>query len=238
MTSAAPAVQPLPILMYHRVAPQGVAERDRFRVTPEAFEQQLRYLRDCGFTSVDLETWSAAATSRTRLPGNPILLTFDDGFLDFAEHAWPLLKRYGFGALVLLVSGSVGTWNSWDTNGETEPLLDWDTIARLRDDGVEFGAHSVTHPRLTGLAPTDIVRQALGSRDEIQRRLGERVVTFAYPYGDEDEVVRHLVGAAGFDFGLTCRPGAARARDPLLALPRIEVRGDADHHAFIAGLAT
>ena len=89
---------------------------------------------------------------------------------------------------------------------------------------------------MTGLSPADIAREAIGSREEIERRLGGAVSSFAYPYGDEDDVVHHLVGAAGFEYGLTCRPGSAHRRDPWLALPRIEVAGSDDLRAFIAKL--
>jgi hypothetical protein len=89
---------------------------------------------------------------------------------------------------------------------------------------------------MTGLSPADIAREALVSREEIERRIGVTVSSFAYPYGDEDDVVRHLVGAAGFEYGLTCRPGSAHRRDSWLALPRIAVSGSDDLRAFIAQL--
>ena len=173
---------------------------------PARISARLR-LSEC-----DLDAWRESVEARRALPGRPLVLTFDDGCVDFAEHAWPILRRYGFGAHVMLVSGSVGRWNTWDRGGDTQPLLDWDAIKRLRDEGVEFGAHSVTHRRMTGLSPADIAREAIGSREEIERRLGGAVPSFAYPYGDEDDVVRHLVGAAGFEYGLTCRPGSRIGR--------------------------
>jgi len=231
----APA-QRLPILMYHRVLPADVAAQDRWRVTALAFERQLRYLRECGFRSVSLDAWRESVEARRALPGRPIVLTFDDGSVDFAQHAWPILRRYGFGAHVMIVSGSVGRWNTWDRGRETQPLLDWSAIARLRDEGVVFGAHSVSHRRMTGLSVGDIAREAIGSREEIERHLGGTVSSFAYPYGDEDDAVRHIVGAAGFQYGLTCRPGAANRSDPWLALPRIEVTGFDDLRTFIAKL--
>jgi peptidoglycan/xylan/chitin deacetylase (PgdA/CDA1 family) len=229
--------QRLPILMYHHVAPDGVHTDDCWRVTPVAFERQLEYLRDCGFQSVSLDAWRESVEARRALPGRPVAITFDDGYADFAEHAWPILRRYGFGAHMMLVSGSVGRHNTWDRGGDAQPLLDWGAIAQLRDEGVQFGSHSVTHRRMTALSLVDIAREAIASREEIERRLGEAVSSFAYPYGDEDDVVRHLVGAAGFEYGLTCRPGAAHRRDSWLALPRIEVSGTDDLSTFIAKLS-
>ncbi len=228
----------LPILMYHRVAPEGVAVRDRYRMAPARFEEQLRYLHDSGYRSVTLEEWRRAAERRRPLPGRAVLFTFDDGYRDFQDQAWPLLRRYGFGATVFLVTGSVGRWNTWDeSRGDEEPLLEWDAIRLLHAQGVEFGAHSVSHRPLSLLSPEEIAAEALRSRLTIERELGGRVTAFAYPYGDEDPVIHHLVGAAGFGYGLTCRPTTADGSMPMLVLPRLEVRGSDDLATFAAKLA-
>ncbi len=227
----------LPILMYHHVAPDGAAERKRLRVHPDAFEQQLRYLRECGFTSMTLEDWRDVVEGRNTRPVRPVLLTFDDAYVDFAEYAWPLLRRYGFSASLFVATGSVGGRNIWDSGNADERVLDWSTLRRLRDRGVAIGSHSVTHARLTGLSAADIAREAIESRLALERELDISVRTLAYPYGDEDEVVHHLTAAAGYLHGLTCRPGSATRRDSWLTLPRIEVTGFDDLPGFIAKLA-
>ncbi len=88
----------LPILMYHRVTPSISPAMARWRIMPEALEEQLCYLRDSGFYTVRLEEWHSAMKDRRPLPGRAILLTFDDGYLDFLNYAWPLLKRFQFSA--------------------------------------------------------------------------------------------------------------------------------------------
>ncbi len=224
--SATVTTERLPILMYHRVAPTGASAAARYRVTPEAFEAQLAYLRDSGFRDTNLIEWSHALRTRRPLPGRAVLFTFDDGYRDFATHAWPLLRRYGFGAVVFLVSGLIGKTNRWDAAmGEEVPLLGWDEIRRLRDEGVWFGSHSATHAPLTALAPEEIVREAATSRLALERGLGHAVTAFAYPYGDADQVVHHLCGACGYLFGLSCEPGPSTLHDSAMALPRIEIMG-------------
>jgi len=216
----------LSILMYRRVAPAGAAATARYRLSPGAFEDQLRYLQDTGFYGIDLETWHRAVERHDPLPGRAVLLTFDDGYADFEDHAWPLLERYGYAATVFVVAEYVGQVNRWDAAlGEELPLLAWDAIRRLQAQGVRFGSHSATHPRLTALSPAEVTREAARSRAVLQRGLGTSVTAFAYPYGAEDAVVRHLVGACGYVYGLTSRPGRSGLWEPLLALPRIEVLG-------------
>jgi peptidoglycan/xylan/chitin deacetylase (PgdA/CDA1 family) len=206
-------------------------------VTPQQFEAQVRYLRDAGFRSVTLDEWRRAKERWQPLPGRAILITVDDGFRDFAEYAWPILRRYGFTALVFVVPDHVGGTNRWDEGvAPTAPLLGWKEIRRLAADGVQFGSHTASHPYLTALTPTDVVKQAARSRAELVRELGIPITALAYPHGAEDEAIQHLVGACGYVYGLSCRPGPSNLWDPLLALPRIAVTADTTSEQFIAGL--
>jgi peptidoglycan/xylan/chitin deacetylase (PgdA/CDA1 family) len=148
-----------------------------------------------------------------------------------------LLQRYGFGAQVFLVADLIGEAARWDAHlGDAQPLMGWDEIRRLASEGVGFGAHSSSHRPMTGLTPADIAKEAIRSRVVIERGLGHGIEAFAYPHGDIDPVVEHLVGASGFQIGLTCRPGPAGPLDSALTLPRIEVSGDDDLKSFIGKL--
>ena len=223
----------LPILMYHRIADTGAAQTARWRLAPALFEAQLRCLREHDFYSITLEDWARAIGNHTPLRGRPVLMTFDDGYMDFYAYAWPLLKCYGFSATVFLVTDRVGQANRWDSDaGEQVPLMDWRQISELQAEGVQFGSHSASHRPLTGLSPEEIVDEVSRSRAALQRRLGTTVRAFAFPYGDFDPVVEHLVGASGYVYGLSCRPGFSGWQDSLLALPRIEISGATDLQEF------
>ncbi|MBV6519765.1 MAG: hypothetical protein DCC43_07815 [Candidatus Brocadia sp.] len=227
----------LPILMYHRVALTAKPSGDRYRITPESFEEQLSYLRNAGYYSINLEDWHNAMEKNEPLPGRAVMITFDDGYLDFLTCAWPLLRKYGFFATVFIVADLVGKTNKWDEiYGEEIPLMGWKDIRRLQDDGVLFGSHSASHPYLTVLPPEQIVREGARSRAILGRELGITVPAFAYPYGDVDPVVQHLIGACGYLYGLSCREDLSTYRDPLLALPRIEVSGADSLQHFITKL--
>ncbi len=227
----------LPVLMYHRVSPTGAQNTARYRVTPEAFEEQLSYLREAGYQGVSVDELTQSIESRRPLPGKRVLLTFDDAYVDFAEYAWPLLKHYGFGAILFVVSGLTGKTNEWDRRyGEELPLLGWDALRALQDDGVTIGAHSVSHPPMTGLSPREAACEAAESRRVIQQQLGEMVQTFAYPYGDRDETVERIVGACGITLGFTTRSYLMHVNDAPLSLPRIEVQGNDPLTTFVRNL--
>ncbi len=228
----------LPVLMYHRVAPGGEDGMRRYRVDPAAFEQQLEYLRASGYYSVGLDEWQKAVGGRSPLPGRAIAITFDDGYQDFCDHAAPLLRRYGFSATVFLVADRIGDSNVWDQAfSEKLPLMGWAEILELQAQGFQFGSHSASHRALTGLSLAEAAIEGARSRAALETKLKVPVRAIAYPYGDFDPIVAHIMGACGYLYGLSCRPGRARLEDSLLAVPRIEIEGGRSLRDFVDRLA-
>ncbi len=201
----------LPILAYNRIS-------------TDIFEQHLQYLKDSGYYSVSWEEWQSAKLSKTPLPGKAVLLTFDGGYLDFFQYAFPLLKRFDFTATVFLVTESIGKTNSWEkADSEQVQLMEWPEIRQLRDAGIEVGSMSATYQPLTGLSPTEIVREASESRAILEYGLGKSVRCFAYPYGNVDKIVEHLVGAIGYTFGVSYESKLSNFEDSLTSLSRMQV---------------
>jgi peptidoglycan/xylan/chitin deacetylase (PgdA/CDA1 family)/SAM-dependent methyltransferase len=233
-----PRATQVPILMYHRVAPQGSEATRRWRLHPDELEEQLSHLRDNGFHSIGFEQWRAAADRRRPIPAGAVMLTFDDGYADFPEHVLPLLARYGFRATVFAVSDLVGGWNEWDERfGERLELMDWSTLAEIADRGIEVGSHSARHRPLSALSPEELARDFCSSRVAFHEKLGFPVRSLCYPYGLHDVAVTSIAGACGFRYGLTVNERPASFTDDLLALPRIEVRGDEPFADFLAKLS-
>jgi peptidoglycan/xylan/chitin deacetylase (PgdA/CDA1 family) len=211
--------QRLPILTYRRISPDGLDA-----ITPQVFEQQLHNLKEHGYYSASWENWRSAKRAKTPLPGKAVLMTFDGGYLDFFQYAWPLLKRFDFTATVFLVAESIGKTNTWEkAEFEEVQLMGWQEILQLRDAGIEFGSMSATHQPLTALSPTEIVREGARSRAILERGLEKSVKCFAYPYGDFDPIVAHLIGAIGYTFGVSYELNFSSFDDALLSLPRIQV---------------
>lgn len=201
----------LPILAYNRIC-------------TDIFEQHLQYLKDSGYYSVSWENWQNAKRDKIPLPGKAVLLTFDGGYLDFFNHTFPLLKRFDFTATVFLVAESIGKTNSWEkADYEQVQLMGWREIRQLRDAGIEFGSMSATYQPLTGLSPTEIVREVAKSRAILGRGLGKAVRCLAYPYGNVDKIVEKLVRGIGYTYGVSYESKFSNFEDSLLSLPRIQV---------------
>ena len=143
------------------------------------------------------------------LPAKPVLLTFDDAYCGVAEHALPVLKRYGFSAVIFVVTKQIGGVNEWErTIGRlgSDGLMTAKQIMEWSHKGIEFGAHSRTHRDLTTLPMHELAEEIDGSSKDLCAVIGSRVVSFAYPYGPYNECVVDSVRSS-FDLAFTCDQG-------------------------------
>ena len=110
------------------------------RTAPEAFTEQMRFLRRHGYhalTSADIVRHLADGRP---FAGRPVLLSFDDGYRDFHDIAWPILRAHDFTAEVMVVTDLVGKAAKWDVDyGSPAPLMGWPEIQALATAGVRFG---------------------------------------------------------------------------------------------------
>jgi peptidoglycan/xylan/chitin deacetylase (PgdA/CDA1 family) len=155
-----------------------------------------------------------------------VALTFDDAFSNFVTTAWPRLRAAGLPATVFVVSGHVGGTNRWGNQPAPGipvlPLASWDALAACVAEGVEVGAHSRSHARLSRLAPPALVDEIAGSGRDVAARLGRAPLAFAYPYGDFSEAVVARV-AAVYPLACTTDYRQVEVRDSVHRLPRIDM---------------
>lgn len=228
---------PIPVLMYHRVADDGDPELARYRVTPARFEQHMRWLKQNGFTPLSLDVLKAARTGSGQLPRRPVLITFDDGYSDFYDHAWPVLRKYAFPSVMFIVASKVGGRSDWDQAlGRSEPLMDWQQLSEISAGGVAIGSHSLMHRRFSRLDIRESHDDMRISAEIIGRALGQRPIAFCYPYGVYDRLVERVLPTCGYEFAFTCDPAAATLQHNPLRLPRIEIMGSDDVPSFAAKL--
>jgi peptidoglycan/xylan/chitin deacetylase (PgdA/CDA1 family) len=208
----------LPVLLYHHVGPQRRGTYPELTVTPQCFERQMSWLARRGYVGIRPSDWLAFRRGSATLPGKPVLITFDDAYVEVAELALPVLARHGFGAAVYVVTGQVGGSNAWDHEQYPQSLglMSAGQIRYWADRGIEFGAHSRSHPDLTTLTPDRLAEEVQGSADDLGRILGNRPASFAYPFGFHDQRVRDCA-ARTFSLAMSCEEGLnTLATDPYL----------------------
>ena len=93
------------------------------------------------------------------------------------------------------------------SSDEVDSMLTWDQVIEMSRNGVEFGAHTVSHPLLSYESDTTVERELRMSKQTLEEKLGKKVRAFAYPNGDWDERVRRWVKQVGYQSAFTTRPG-------------------------------
>jgi len=227
----------VPVLCYHRIAADGPAELSDYRVTPEDFAAQMKLLRRNGFHAITSADLVAHMESGKPFWGRPVMITFDDGYQDFHDNAWPILQRNDFTAEVFIVTGKVGQTSDWDLEyGAPSPLMDWPTIQALHAEGVKFGSHLVTHTSSDTLRPEALLREAATSRATLEARLGSPVESVAAPYGVYDDRLKYILTLCGYRAAFTTEDAQASIFNHPTSLPRVDVPGGMDLADFADSL--
>lgn len=210
------------ILMYHQVGPfPPMREHRATYCRIDRFRSQMAWLRFWGYRVVPLAQ-ACSEQMAGRLEPRTVALTFDDGYDNFYEYAWPVLQSMGWTATVYLIAGAIGGRADWLVEAGHAPasLMDWPRIRELQRAGVHFGSHAYHHQRLATRSPSEQLAELLDSRLALEDGLGEPVRDVCYPYGSHDASTLSAAAQAGYERGVTCvRARATAGWDPL-ALPR------------------
>jgi len=168
------------ILMYHSISDDGGATS----ISPAAFRMQMAAIAAAGVPVITLNDYLAGAAGKRALAPRSVILTFDDGFQDFADQAWPVMQNLGFRPIVYVPTAHVGRREDWALcHPKPRRIMDWPLIRALAADGVEFGSHTVSHQRLTELAPEVMEVELATARTRLETMLERSIPHFAAPYG-------------------------------------------------------
>lgn len=213
----------VPILMYHHIG--NPATWQTYNVDTAMFEWQMDYLDKHGFHTVSLDDIASAIISGAQLPGNPIAITFDDGWALQFTNTLPSLLRHHFRATYYIVV---------NPTGRIAGVMTWDQVRLLRDAGMWIGSHSLTHGYLPGMSDTRLREELVDSRRILQEQLGQPITTFAYPGGAFDARVERMAQDAGYTTAVSVIHGYAQRSDEIYRLQRVGVYGVDTQERFIA----
>lgn len=223
----------VPILMYHSVAHDASRRFKQFTVSPTLFAEQMAYLSEHAYTALTV-TQFIAARSDSALPSRPVLLTFDDGFADFAFSALPILQKYGFSATLYVTTAYVDGTSRWlFREGEARrPMLTWPQLQEISDSGIECGAHSHSHYQLDVVSQSIVSEEVSLSKHILEQHLSKAVVSFAYPYGYYTSSVKELLRAAGFTSACAVKHAMSTVTTDPFSLARLMVGANCGIDSF------
>jgi len=194
----------LPVLTFHDLDNRP----DPISFQPAAFRKGLSRLREKGFRTLPLAEAIKSIKEKKDFPDSSLVITFDDGFRSVYTEAYPALQENGFSATIFLITGRKRI-----RPGECLPshdnrsMLSWEEVREMESSGMDFGAHTLTHPELPLLSPGEMEREILDSKTIIEDFLSRPVTSFAYPFGRADRRIRetvreHFQGACSAELGL------------------------------------
>lgn len=234
------------VLCYHSVTRRPdlvAADLHKQCIAYDLFITQLDYLRR-RYRVVSLRDYVAARREGRSLPDYSVVLTFDDGVRDFLTLVAPALKARALAATAFVITDTATARESVAPKGDeaeakdAPPHLSWSEIRALsRQDGIEFGSHSCSHPLITELSPAEVEREMCESRRLLAEQIGQGEFAFATPHGGTSELIRERARAADYYCALMTGDDGNDAATDLFALRRIAIPSDESLSMFAARVA-
>lgn len=207
----------IPVLNYHQI---NDVDENLLTVSTSEFEAQMAWLKENGYQTITASELVDALQGRGTLPKQPVLITFDDGYIDNYQYAFPILKKYQMKAIIFLISDYISLYPNY---------LTWEQLFEMQASGFEFGSHTLDHNVLTDLPPIAIDQELIGSKNVLQSRLGRKIEFLAYPCGYTNSDIKARVKAAGYRAAFTVELGNVALGDDIYSLNRVPVFGAMPH---------
>ena len=218
----------IPVIMYHRVVNnENEGGVHGTYITAKKFDEHMKYLKEHDYEPITFkELLKLNYRNRFNNGKKYIILTFDDGYEDNYKIAFPILKKYQFKCIIYLVSHL--NYNKWDVevpeNPEKKfPLMTWGMIKEMQEYGIEFGGHTMTHQKLAHIPFEQAKEEITKSTQFLEEKLEEKLVCFAYPYGDLNEQVKEFVRNSSYSFAVATDSGDLSFSEDLFQIRRIGI---------------
>jgi len=214
-----------PVVAFHRVNDR--LPQDGMTCSVKIFKEYCRFFSQ-EFHLVSLGTLVKRLKQREGID-RMLAITFDDGYVDNYQEAAPILTHFGLPATFFITTGFIETdivaW--WDqAAGVKEPWMTWRQVSDLHRAGFEIGAHTRTHVDLGQIIGEPAWEEIVGSRQDLEDKLGIKASSFAYPYGRQNKLTeanRSLVRQAGFESCCSCYGGINDGMTDEYAILRIPI---------------
>ncbi len=210
-----------PILMYHYVSelPEDADEyRQGLTISPAQFTDQMDFLHTSGYETISLYQLDNALNYGAELPHNPIVLTFDDGYIDHFNDVFPFLIEFGYIGTFFVITDRL------DNNDPQ--YITWEQAQLMEGAGMSIESHTKSHPDLRNRNYDYLIFQVLGSIESIEAHLGQPSLMFSYPSGRYDENTLEILGTMPVQRAVTTENGAWHTTDNRLEVTRLRISGN------------
>ena len=227
----------IPILLYHSVCDDPPGWIAKLAVSRRTFAEHVDVIAASGRTPMTVSDLGIALRKRVSLPDRPILITFDDGFADFADAA-QILAKHHIPSTLYVTTGALAGRGPRPGNLALPPaaMLDWSQLAELKTLDVELGGHTHTHRQLDTLRADDVAEDILRSKAMLEDALGHEVPSFAYPYGFHCDETVQVVRNSGHTSACAVMNALSSDADDVFALARLTIQATTSRAEIAAWL--
>lgn len=213
----------VPIVMYHSVSADKDPRDIQFNsISKKNFEYQMAFLKTRHYSVISLDELVLAIKGKRKLPFKTVVLTFDDGYTDNYENAFPVLRQHGFPATMFVAPGLIGK----------KGYLTWDQVKEMDASGISFGSHTLTHAYLPELSQEKQRREIYASKKILEHHLRHPVNNFCYKIGGFTDWAKAQVKKAGYLSACTTNRGFSRFNRDVYELKRVRLN-DKDNTSFL-----
>lgn len=203
--------KPIPILMYHSIAYE---KGNDLRIPKEKFREQMKFLKDNGYTTLTLTEVNDLFTKNIPVPKKSVVLTFDDGYVDNYTNAFPILKEFSIKATVFVITDWVDKLPQFMTTAQ---------LNEMDENGIDIEAHTQVHKELDTLSYVEQLKTLKGSKEFLEKNLNKKVNFMAYPFGRYNSTTIKAAKEAGYTVALKMEGGWAKKENGMLTLNRIYI---------------
>lgn len=211
----------VPILMYHYIEelPTDADDiRQGLTISPTLFREHLTYLKSESYTTIDFAALNRALNQGDVLPFNPVILTFDDSYINHYTIAYPILKDFDMAGTFFVITSAL------DNN--RAGYMTWQQVTEMSDMGMEIATHTKNHIDLRQRDNSLLVYEIMGSLESIQAKIPDYSLALAYPMGRYDSATLNLLATTPLQRAVTTQMGIYATTDNHFELPRIRINPD------------
>jgi peptidoglycan/xylan/chitin deacetylase (PgdA/CDA1 family) len=228
-----PDTAAIPILAYPHRSTRLSDGSMRDPVTSDQFENNMRRLQELGYRSARLSELSAAIAHGRPLAGKVVIITIDELNDGLLSRSWAILRRFGFSATLFVATDAIyPTSRLKSLIFKRRISARAELLGRLRREGLEFGSFTASARPLTWLSHFDVVSEAARSFATLVVDGYASLPAIAYPMGQSDSIVEHLIAGCGYSLGLTGEARPCAFTDRPMALPRFQVTANTSERLF------
>lgn len=199
----------VPVLMYHHID----NKKGSLYVNPEVFRNQMNYIMQKGYTTVTLADVMESLSAGKILPPKPVVITFDDGYKDVYQNAYPVLRLNNQKATIFLITQLLGG----------SDYMNWEEVREMAGNPlITVGDHTLSHRGLPSITPAEVKNEIVSAKSILETNLGVTVNVFAYPFGTYNNEAEQILGESGFVAAVTTHYGLTCAKLPY-EIPRVRI---------------